>query len=54
MGRPSVKRTVIATILEAAGILAVSAGAARVAVWAGLLVLGVGLVLFGISVERPG
>lgn len=46
------KRNTIATVLEAGGILATSAGAALIAVPVGLLVLGLGLVLFGVALER--
>lgn len=46
------RRAVIATILQALGVLTVSAAVERVSLWGGLLTLGVGLVAFGIAVER--
>jgi hypothetical protein len=44
-------RTLIATILQALGILGVAAGVYWIVPWAGVVVLGAGLVLFGLSVE---
>jgi hypothetical protein len=43
---------VIATILQAAGVLTVAAGFGFLWVWAGLMALGVGMAMFGIALER--
>lgn len=45
-------KAVIATILEALGLLAVAGGVALVSIWAGVIVFGAGLVLFGVAMER--
>jgi hypothetical protein len=42
----------IATILQATGILTISIGAALVYPPAGLVLLGIGLLVFGIAIER--
>jgi hypothetical protein len=42
----------IAAALEAAGLVAAATGAALIAPAVGLLVLGAGMVAFGIAVER--
>ena len=42
----------LAVILQASGILAISAGAAIYNLSLGLVSLGVGAVLFGVSIER--
>jgi hypothetical protein len=41
-----------ATILQASGILVISVGAALVYPPAGLVLLGAGLLVFGIAIER--
>jgi hypothetical protein len=41
-----------ATILQAAGILTISLGAAFIYPPAGLVLLGAGLLVFGIAIER--
>lgn len=46
------KRNDIATVLEAGGILATALGAAMFSVPFGVLVLGAGMVLFGVALER--
>src|ERR1039458_9908234 len=45
-------RALIATALQAVGILTIAAGVGFVSFWGGLLALGVGLVLFGVAIER--
>lgn len=47
-------RPVIATLLQVLGIAAVAAGTGLVATWAGVIVGGVGALLFGLAVERGG
>jgi hypothetical protein len=42
----------IATILQATGILTISVGAALIYPPAGLVLLGAGLLVFGIAIER--
>jgi hypothetical protein len=42
----------IATILQATGILTISLGAAFIYPPAGLVLLGAGLLVFGIAIER--
>jgi CHASE2 domain-containing sensor protein len=49
---PVKRKTIIATALQAAGILTVSAGVGFVSFWGGLITLGAGLVVFGVAVER--
>lgn len=49
-GRMDKKQT--ATLLEAAGVLLTSIGAAVWSVPAGFVVAGVGAVLFGVALER--
>jgi hypothetical protein len=43
---------IVASLLEALGVLAVAGGVGFLAVWAGIVTLGAGLVLFGIALER--
>ena len=45
-------RDIIATVLQAVGVLTVAAGVGFVSFWGGLVTFGVGLVLFGVAVER--
>lgn len=45
-------RSVMATILEILGGLAVAFGVGMLALWAGIMVAGVLLILFGIALER--
>lgn len=42
----------VATVLEAAGVTTCAAAGFSVSVTVGLAILGVGLVLFGLAVER--
>lgn len=44
----------VATLLQAAGVAAVAAAGFTVSATAGLAVAGLGLVLFGLAVERDG
>jgi hypothetical protein len=46
-------KLVVATILEVAGILALSAGFFLLAPWLGVVVGGLCLVLLGIAVDPP-
>ena len=46
------RKSLIATALEATGILTASAAVGFVSLWGGLLTLGLGLVAFGVAVER--
>ena len=45
-------RAIIATALQASGVVAIAAGVGFVSLWGGIITLGAGLVLFGIAVER--
>lgn len=46
------KRQIIATVLEAVGVLGISAGVGIASLFAGIITLGVGLVVFGVAIER--
>lgn len=45
-------RTLLAGLLQVAGLVTVSVAIGLLAVWGGVLTLGVGLVLLGIALER--
>lgn len=45
-------RQIVATSLQALGICGISGGVMLVSLWGGIVVLGAGLVAFGIAVER--
>ena len=45
-------RDELATILEALGVLVISAGVAGLSLAAGLVVLGIGALVFGVALER--
>lgn len=47
-------RPTIATLLQAGGIATVAFGVGLVAVWAGVIVGGVGMLLFGLAVDLGG
>jgi len=42
----------LASIVQAVGILLTAVGVAMLAPWAGLVVAGVGVTLFGLAMER--
>lgn len=46
------RRSIVATILQASGILSVAAGIGFFSLRDGLIALGVGTLAFGIAVER--
>jgi hypothetical protein len=50
----AIKRIHVAAALQVAGIAALAVGLWWVRPWVGLLALGVGLVLLGVSTERGG
>lgn len=43
---------IIVVALQALGVLSIAAGMSLIVPWAGLVTLGVGLVLFGLALER--
>ena len=45
-------RTVLAGLLQVAGLLAIAVAVGLLAVWGGVLTFGAGLVVFGIALER--
>ncbi|MCU1494798.1 MAG: hypothetical protein JWO62_2562 [Acidimicrobiaceae bacterium] len=45
-------KQIVATILEAAGVLAIAYGVYLVSRWGALVTLGAGLIVFGIAIER--
>ena len=48
------KRRTVAVVLEASGVLVAAFAAGMVDVAAGVGLLGVGMVVFGVAVERGG
>jgi len=51
MGRMGIK-ALIATILQALGVLTMAGGISLICLWGGLIALGIGFTVFGIAIER--
>lgn len=46
------KKKIAASIIQALGIIVVAGGVALISHWGGLVILGLGTVLFGVALER--
>lgn len=45
-------KSIIVATLQAMGVISIAGGVAMVTLWAGAVVLGVGMVAFGVAIER--
>lgn len=52
MKKIRISRAAAASAIQVGGLLVTAGAVALVAVWAGALTLGVGLVVFGVALER--
>lgn len=46
------KRRVVASTIQAAGLLTIAAGIGLVSLWGGIVAAGLGAVIYGVALER--